>query len=344
MKTLFENIAALSRITGTSGDEGRVRDYIYNEIKDIPGCAFESDGAGNLIVNKKGAAPTKNRLLFSAHMDEVGFIITHITDKGFLRFSNIGGIDTRLMPGKRVLVGKNEIPGLMGCKAMHQATDDERKKAADIDALYIDIGAESREEAEKLVHLGDRAVWDTDFSEFGEGCILGKALDDRAGCALLIELLKGDAPHDFTAAFTTREEVGGNGGPAAAFGAQPDIAVVVESTTAGDVAGVPEEKWVCHQGGGPVVSFIDRGTVYDMELYTAIMTWAEKEGIPAQTKHGCFGGNDAAHIHKSRDGVRPVAVSLPARYIHAPAASLLKSDVEETSRLLCLLRDHLTEV
>ena len=341
---MFENIAALSAIAGTSGDEGRVREYIYNEIKDLPGCSFSSDGAGNLLVAKKGGSPAKNRLIFTAHMDEVGFIITHITDSGFLRFTAIGGIDTRLMSGKRVLVGCGLIPGLMGSKAMHQASDDERKKAANIDELYIDIGADSKEAAEKLVRLGDRAVWDTDFTEFGDSRILGKALDDRAGCALLMELLKDEAAHDFTAAFTTREEVGGNGASSAAFGAEPDIAVVVESTTAGDVAGVPEEKWVCHQGGGPVVSFIDRGTVYDMDLYTTIMDWAQQEHIPAQTKHGRYGGNDAAHIHSSRDGVRPVAVSLPARYIHAPAASLLRSDVEDTAKLLRLLRDRLTEL
>lgn len=341
MKTLHENIKALSNLTGTSGDEGRIKDYIYDEIKDFPNCTFSQDNAGNLVVVKKGKREPKNKLMFSAHMDEVGFIITQIDDKGFLSFTSVGGIDPRLMSGKSLLVGEKEIPGIMGCKAGHLVSADEMKKSLSESALYIDIGADSKEEALKLVSLGDRAVWDTKYMEFGSDCILGKALDDRVGCALLIELLKEDAPYTFTAAFTTREEVGGNGASSAAFNADPDIAVVIECTTAGDVADVPEAKWVCHQNGGPVVSFIDNGTLYDTELYKFTMKRAEEEGIPAQTKEGKFGGNDAAHIHTVRGGVRPVAVSLPARYIHAPAASLQKADIENALKLLKIIKDEM---
>ncbi|MBQ2796083.1 MAG: M42 family peptidase, partial [Oscillospiraceae bacterium] len=311
MKTFLENLKALSLARGTSGDEGTVRKMIYEEVLSYPDCIAKTDNAGNLIVSKKGKNEPKNKLMFSAHMDEVGFIITHIDENGFLKFGNVGGIDSRVIVGKRVLVGENALPGLLGSKAIHLVKKEEFDNPTKTDSLYIDIGADSREEAEKLVKLGDRAVFDSDFEEFGSGCVMGKALDDRAGCAMLMELLKEEAEYDFTACFTVKEEIGGNGASSAAFTVEPDIAVVVEATSAGDFPSVPGEKFICKQGEGPVVSFRDNGTLYDMELYHYIMELCEKENIPVQTKHGICGFNDAKFIHQSRGGVRPVAVSLP---------------------------------
>ena len=344
MKTFLENLEALSLAAGTSGDEAAVKKLIYDEVLKYPDCVAKTDNAGNLIVSKKGKKAPKNRLMFSAHMDEVGFIITHIDENGFLKFSNVGGIDSRVIVGKRVRVGKNEIPGLLGSKAIHLVKKEEFDNPTKTDALYIDIGADSKEEAEKLVKLGDRAVFDSDFSEFGDGCVMGKALDDRAGCAVLMELLKEDAEYDITVCFTTREEVGGNSAGNAAFSVDPDIAVVVEATSAGDFPSVPGDKFVCKQGEGPVISFRDNGTLYDMELYHHIMELCEEKNIPAQTKHGICGFNDARAIHKTRGGIRPVAVSLPARYIHSPYSSIRLSDAEKTVELIKILSRDLAEV
>ena len=344
MKTFLENLEALSLARGTSGDEGAVRKMIYDEVLSYPDCIAKTDNAGNLIVFKKGKNEPKNKLMFSAHMDEVGFIITHIDENGFLKFSNVGGIDSRVIVGKRVLVGENALPGLLGSKAIHLVKKEEFDNPTKTDALYIDIGAENREEAEKLVSLGDRAVFDSDFDKFGDGCVMGKALDDRAGCALLMELLKEEAEYDFTACFTVKEEIGGNGASSAAFTVEPDIAVVIEATSAGDVPCVPGEKFICKQGEGPVVSFRDNGTLYDMELYHYITGLCEKENIPVQTKHGICGFNDAKAIHQSRGGVRPVAVSLPARYIHSPYATIKLSDAENTVSLIKLLSRRLCEI
>ena len=344
MKNLLENIETLSNARGTSGDEGAVRELIYGEVRNFPDCEIKTDNAGNLIVRKLGKKEPKSKLMFSAHMDEIGFIITNIDEGGFLRFSAVGSIDTRVAIGKRVLVGDSGIPGLIGSKAIHLVEKDEFDKLADLDDLYIDVGADSKAEAEKLVRLGDRAVFDSDFAAFGDGLIMGRALDDRAGCALLMELLKGEAEYGFTVCFTTREEIGGNGACAAAFGADPDIAVVVEATTAGDVANVPGDKFVCEQGLGPVVSFMDKGTVYDMDLYRKITDLAAEKNIPVQTKHGICGSNDASAIHKTRAGIRPAAVSLPARYIHSPAASVRLSDLENTLALLKILSRELCEL
>lgn len=342
MGTLLENLETFCGIPGTSGDEAAVREAIYQEIKDLPGCTVRTDNAGNLIAEKAGREPPKSKVLFCAHMDEVGFIVTRIDERGFLSFGCVGRIDSRVVIGKRVLVGKDRLPGLVGAKALHLIPKEQRGEPAEIGDLYIDIGADGKSTAEALVRPGDRAVWDTDFCLIGkETAICSRAVDDRAGCALLVELLKGDAPYGFTAAFTTREEVDGSGAPAAGFSVEPDISVVVEATSAGDGAGVPEGDYVCAQGKGPVVSFIDKGTVYDPALYETVTAFARENGIPFQPKEGIAGANDSEAIHKSRAGVRPAAVSLPARYIHSPVTTLRIEDLENTLRLLTILRGEL---
>lgn len=344
MKTFLENLESLSTAIGTSGDEAAVKKLIYDEVIAYPNCIAKTDNAGNLIVSKKGKSEPKNKLMFSAHMDEIGFIITHIDESGFLKFSPVGSVDSRVTVGKRVLVGKNSIPGLLGSKAIHLVKKEEFDNPTKTDDLYIDIGAENREEAEKLVSLGDRAVFDSDFCRFGDGCVMGKALDSRSGCAILMELLKEEAEFDFTVCFTTREEIGGNGAPAAAFGVDPDIAVVVGATSAGDIPCVPGDKFICKQGKGPVVSFRDSGTLYDMELYHRIMEICENEKIPAQTKHGIAGSNSAEAIHKARGGIRPAAISVPARYIHSPYVTVKLSDAENAISLIKILSTELCKI
>lgn len=345
MGTLLENLERFCALPGTSGDEAAVRAAIYEEIKDLPGCAAHTDNAGNLIVEKTGRQPPHSKALFCAHMDEVGFIVTRADEHGFLRFGCVGHIDSRVVVGKRVLVGKNRLPGLVGAKALHKIPKEHRGEPAELGDLFIDIGADDKAAAEALVKPGDRAVWDTDFLRLGgSAAVCSRAIDDRAGCALLVELLKGDAPYGFAVAFTTREEVNGNGAPAAGFAVAPDISVVVEATCAGDGFGASEEKYVCAQGKGPVLSFIDEGTVYDPALYEAITALAKENGIPFQPKEGVVGLNDSAAISKSRAGVRPAAVSLPARYIHSPVSTVRTEDLENTLRLLAVLRAELPKL
>lgn len=344
MKTFLENLEMLSMAIGTSGDEGAVRKLIYDEVIAYPGCIAKTDNAGNLIVSKKGAKEPKNKVMFTANMDEIGFMITHIDEKGFLGFSNIGSIDSRVIVGKRVLVGKNAIPGLLGSKAIHLVKKEEFDNPTKTSDLYIDIGAESKEEAEKLVSLGERAVFDSDFCKYGENSVLGRALESRTCCAALMELLKEDAEYSFTVCFTVRGEIRGNGAPAAAFGVAPDISVSVEGAAAGDTPGIPGEKSLCKQGKGTVLSFRDNGTLYDLDLYHFVSETAEKEGIPSQTRTGIFGTGAAEAIHKTRGGIRPVSVGIPVRYIHSPYSALLLSDAESTVSLLKVLSKGLCEV
>lgn len=344
MKTFLENLEMLSMAIGTSGDEGAVRKLIYDEVLAYPNCLAKTDNAGNLIVSKKGKKEPKNKVMFTANMDEIGFIITHIDEKGFLKFSNIGSIDSRVIIGKRVLVGKNAIPGLLGSKAIHLVKKDEFDNPTKTADLYIDIGAESREEAEKLVSLGERAVFDSDFCRFGDGCVLGRALDNRVGCAALMELLKDEAEYDFTACFTVRGEIRGNGASSAAFGVAPDIAVAVETAAAGDTPGVPGEKSLCKQGKGPVLSFRDSGTLYDLDLYHYAAELAGKENIPTQTRTGIFGSGAAESVHKARGGIRPVSVGIPVRYVHGPYSALKLSDAENAVSLIKAMSKGLCEI
>lgn len=329
---LIKTIAQLSAIAGVSGDEGAVREAIAARLAGI--CQLTTDPLGNLLAFKKGKTVPKNELLFSAHMDEVGFIITHIEDNGLLRFASCGGIDPRVIFGKRVAVGAAQIPGVIGAKALHLLEEKEKQTPAKADALLIDIGAVDKEQAASMIRLGDRAVFYTQFSEMGGGKLMGKALDDRAGCALLIHLAESDLPFDCSFSFTVQEETGCIGGITAAYQIAPAIAVAVETTTASDIAGVPPDKMVCKLGGGPVISFMDRGTVYDHALYNTAISLAEKCGIPAQTKQGIFGGNESRSLQTARNGAQVMAVSLPCRYLHSPCNMLDTKDIAATFALL----------
>ncbi|WP_312643576.1 M42 family peptidase [Hydrogenoanaerobacterium sp.] len=332
---MIDLIERLSLLKGVSGDEAAVAEFIMKEIDGH--CEYHIDNVGNLLVLKKGAKRPKKKVLLAAHMDEVGFIITYIDDSGLLKFSTVGGIDSRVIIGKSVLVGDNGVYGVIGARPVHLLEAAEKDKVIETDALYIDIGAKDKAEAEQYVRMGDRAVYDSDFVHFGDGMIKARALDDRAGCAILIDMIKGELEYDTWFAFTVQEEIGTVGAKTAAFAADPDCAIVVETTTAGDVGGVPDAKKVCSVGKGPVVGFMDRGTIYDSGLYQLAMEIGSKENIPVQTKEGVYGGNDSRSIQCSRGGVRCIAVSMPCRYLHSPSCVLKITDIEHTRALVARL-------
>ncbi len=326
---MLDMLKEICTIDGTSGDEAAVREYI---ISHISADEITIDNLGNLIVFKKGRKTPKNRIMFAAHMDEVGFMVTDITEEGFLRFGAVGGIDPRVVMGRAVRF-KNGTIGVVGTKAVHQQSADERKKAPDFEDMLIDIGAGSAEEAEKLVSRGDTACFDTDFFSFGDGFVKGKAIDDRAGCLIMMDMINSNLPYDAYFAFTVQEEVGTRGAKAAAFAVQPDIAVVLETTTACDISGSGGSKRVCELSKGCVVSYMDRSTIYDRELYRLAFEAAEKIGVPAQTKTLIAGGNDSGAIHVSRGGVRTCALSVPCRYLHSPSCVIKESDLSAVKAL-----------
>ena len=287
---------------------------------------------GNVLAYVKGRERAKHTLLFAAHMDEVGFMITGVTPEGYLRFTTVGGIDPKVVYGRSVRVGG--ISGVIGGKATHLCSADEKKQVPKPSELLIDIGAASKEEAEALVRPGDTAVFAGEFSRLEGGLVKSRAIDDRAGCALLLDLAEQTPDYDMVLAFTVQEEVGLRGAKAAAFGVQPDIAVVVDATTAADTIGVAADKQVCRVGEGAVISFMDKRTLYDADLYARILEIAKKKNIRAQSKTMVAGGNDAGAIQLAGRGARVAAVSLPCRYLHSPACVVAKRDMEQTLALL----------
>ena len=199
--------------------------------------------------------------------------------------------------------------------------------------MYVDFGFENKEIAEKHLNLGDCGYFKSDYIEFGNEMVKSKALDDRLGCAIMIELLQKKSKINYTCVFTVQEEVGTRGAIASAYTVRPDYAIVIETTTASDIPDTPENKKVCKVGNGAVVSFMDRGTVYNKELYKRVRAIADENNIPNQTKTVVAGGNDAAAIHKSAGGVKTVAVSLPCRYIHSASSVGSKKDMESVQEL-----------
>ena len=321
----------LCLLQGTSGDEGAVREYILSHLGTHP---YTVDALGNIIVEKKGAATPKQKIMLSAHMDEVGMIITHIEDDGFLHFATVGGIDPKALLGKRVRI--NGQLGVIGTAPVHLTEDVSIMPKTE--QMYIDIGAADKAETEEYAAPGDRAVFESEYVPFGDCFLKSKAIDDRFGCALLLELLEKELPYDVTVCFCVMEEIGLKGSGAAANRVKPDIAIVVESTTANDVSGVSGAERVCALGEGAVVSFMDRATVYDKRLYDSAMQTAKENGIKAQTKSKIAGGNDAGAIQSAADGVRVLALSVPTRNIHSASCVANINDMQAVADLLeCLL-------
>lgn len=329
--TLLKNLCELD---GPSGNEDAVREFILKEIS--PYCEAKTDVSGNIIAFKKGKKAANRKVMLDAHMDEVGVIITSITDSGFLRFTTVGGIETESLICKRVRFG--DVIGVIGAKPVHQSSADERKSLPPKDSLYIDIGATNKEDAERYVSLGDIGTFASEWADLADGAFCSKALDDRVGCATLITLLKEDAEYDFYATFTVGEELGLRGAKTAAYTVDPEFALVLEATTAADIHGSSDENNVCECGKGVAVSFMDRATLYERKLFAFAIDTAKTEGITVQSKKAVTGGNNAGAIHLSKSGVRTLTLSLPSRYIHSSASVGTSADAESQlalARVLC---------
>ncbi len=323
----------LSDLPGVSGCEKAVREALIERLKGGP-LTWRNDTMGNLLVRKNGKRSPSCRIMLAAHMDEVGLMITSIEKGGHLKFRPVGGIDLRVLVSKRVRVGGEGIPGVIGSKAIHLQKASERRKPFELDQLYIDIGARNKEEAEKHVQIGAYASFDTTCISLGDGCLRGKAFDDRAGCAVLLELLLEKSGPSFDAAFTVQEEVGLRGAQVAAYTLQPQLALAVEATAAADTPDTGEERSATLLGAGPAISFMDRTLIADREIFKGLIEAGERAGIPFQLRRFTGGGTDAGAIALSREGVKAGVVAVPCRYIHSPCGLLKESDFEHTVSLV----------
>ena len=338
---MIERIAQLCALYGASGREDAVRDYILSQIPDDAQTTV--DALGNVIVFRKGQNSANHRVMLCAHMDEVGLMVTSVTEDGYLKFDTVGGISLPALCGKAVRVGKELIAGVIGVKPVHLLHGDEEKNYPKKDSMYIDIGAKDKEDALSVVQVGDYAYFDSDVVPFGDGCLKGRALDDRCGCAIMLEMLQAEQPYDLYYAFTVQEETGVGGAGPAAYRIDPEYAIVLETTTASDIDGVEGERKVCCLGKGAVISQMDRRTVYLPKMYEKAFAIAEANGIPAQPKTVVAGGNDAGVIFKTRGGVAVQAISLPCRYLHSPSCVIKESDYFASRDLAILLAAELAK-
>jgi endoglucanase len=293
---------------------------------------------GNLIVFKKGENPSPKKRLFSAHMDEVGFMITSAGDDGYLKFKNLGGIEATAILGKQATIGEKRRNAVFGGKPVHLIKKEDRDKPCQIDDIYLDAGVVKKDgkkskKAENSIEVGDFAVFKSDFLEFGENKIKCKAIDDRFGCYLLIELIKSNLSRDAWFVFATCEEIGLRGAKTAANMLKPDVAIIFESTTAGDIYDQKEKNKICNLGGGAVISVMDNSAIYDKKLIALALETAGKNNIKTQIKQAVAGGNESGAYQRSGEGAGVLAISLPTRYIHSPSCVANLSDMESVFEL-----------
>ena len=324
-------IKSLSLAFGPTGCEEPVAALIENKLEALS-VPFIRDRMGNIIARLRfGDVEScgRRKMMVSAHMDEVGFMVNEVDDKGYFHIDTVGGIDASVMAGRKVLVGdgKRLTCGVIASTAIHHKKKDERSKAEKLEKLYVDIGAADREEAAQYADIGSFVTFDSEFYTFGKNksFIKSKALDDRMGCAAMLEVIEALVDTDLSGdldvyfCFTVREEIGLSGALTAANLIRPDLALVLETTAVGDIEGASPEKRVAVLGDGVCISLMDRSTIYGRAEIEFVLSLARQEGIALQVKKYVSGGNDAGSIHKSGSGVKTVALSVPTRYLHSPS-------------------------
>ncbi len=322
----------LGNTGGVSGNERKIRDIIIKEITPYVN-EIKIDTMGNIIARKYGKNGKKTALI--AHMDEPGFIVSGITDTGYIKFSPVGKIDPRTIVSKRVLIGEHEIKGVIGMKAIHLQKKTERENVVAVSDLFIDIGAKNKKEAEKLVGLGDYIAFDTEFKEIGE-TVKGKGLGAAISCACLIEALKNSGDSDIYAVFAVQSEIEGRGAHVAAYGIQPDEAVIIGAVEAADMFGAKTQEKTVKLGGGAVIAYADKNTRFDRNTTDKLIRLAAENGV--KTQIGSFPENlsDGGAVQTACAGAVTVNIFVPCRYLHTPVNMASKADIEAAATLIGL--------
>lgn len=330
----------LSNACAVSGREDEVRDLLRQELAPHVDEIW-TDTMGNLLM-RKGNGPVK--VMLDAHMDEVGFCVGAITPEGYLKLKKIGGLDDRVLPGREVWVTQRRIPGVLGAKAWHLCSAEERTKVIAFSDMYVDLGCRNREEVEALgVELGDPVYFATTFERFSDRVVKGKAFDDRAGCAVLASVLQEHSYPGLTlyGAFVVQEEVGLRGARVAAYNLNPDLAVALEGTGSANAAGVDPKDTITNMGEGPAISLMDASGIPNLRVFDLLVSAARENGIRYQHRRLTAGGTDAGGIALQRAGIPTCTVSVPCRYIHTNAALL---NLEDFRGAVALVHHFLVKV
>lgn len=326
----------LSNACGIAGREDEVCALMVEMLQPTVD-EIRQDKLGNVIGIKRGRKGTPT-LMLAAHMDEIGLMVKNITKDGFIQFSKIGGIDDRILVSQKVLIhmDKGSITGVIGSKPPHILKEDERKRVMEADELFIDIGANDKEDVQKMgVRVGDTVSFDVKFARVGGNCVVGKAFDDRVGCAALVEIMRNVSLIDCTvyAVGTIQEEVGARGAAISAFGLYPDVALAIDATVAGDVPNVSEVAAPAKMRNGPCLTVADLGLITHPKVLRWLVDTAEEMRVPYQLETGMHGSTDAARIALTREGVPSGVLSIPVRYIHSSSSLLSLNDVENAVKL-----------
>jgi len=331
------NVELLKELTeahGTSGYEDEIRIIVRRELGEL--CEITSDALGNLICLKKGSGKTK--LMLAAHMDEIGFVIKYIDDKGFLRLATLGGWDPRQMNSQRVVVRTKEghVPGVLmyGTKPAHMLTDAEQKEGQKHDNFFVDLGL-TPEEVKARVRLGDSVTMDRKFQKLGH-LFTCKSMDDRVALFVMIEALKAAGSHeaDVYAVATVQEEIGLRGAAAAGWSVQPDVAVALDITLANDIPGVDGADCVTKLGEGAAIKVMDSSLICHPKVVEHFRSLAESHSIPHQLEILTRGGTDAGAIQRLHGGIASFTLSIPTRYVHTFNETVHENDVQACIDLL----------
>jgi putative aminopeptidase FrvX len=331
-------LKSLSEAPGVPGREERVREILQRECTGLFDD-IRTDPMGSLIATKKSSAGKAKKVLLACHIDEIGFYVRHVEEKGFVRVQNAGGFDTRNLLARRVRIqtsGGEDLIGLLnpGGRPIHIAKEEDKKKIPEIADFYVDLCIPA-EEVKKKVRIGDPVTLIQEFSEIGQ-CVSGKCLDNRVAAFVAIEAVRKakNIKYEVVLAATVQEEVGCRGAGPAAYATEPDIAIAIDTTLCVDTPGVPEDERVTKQGDGCALTIMDSMTISDRSMIDEFEAIAKKREIPCQLSILPRGGTDAGPMQRSRGGFRTMTLSVPTRYIHTVTETIHRKDLQSAIDLL----------
>lgn len=338
---MAELLKMLSETNGVSGNENAVRDIIIRKIKDNAD-EIHVDSMGNVIALRKGADESKT-FAVTANIDEPGFIVSGVTDKGYLKFKAVGTVDARKLVSKKVVIGDDKIKGVIGMKAIHLQTRSERENVVAVSKLFIDIGAKDKEEAGKRVRLGDYVTFDTEFTVLGDN-VKGKALDRSGACLALIKAFQKEYKYNVCACFLVQHEVGARGAKIVSHRINPNAVLTVSAADTEDMYGCDDINSGCKLGKGVVINYSDKTVIADKTLTDKMVKVAKKAKINIQPKVMKPHSSDSGAMQTGAYGTVCLNAVIPCRYSHSPVSIMSQSDISAAADYISLFLNEIGDM